>query len=162
MRTDKTSHPKAGGASDRDDRVMKIGELARATGSTRATIRFYEKEGLMPAPARSDSNYRWYGRRHLERLRFVRNCRALAMNHDEIRALLALIDRPRKDCDEIDALLEAHIRHVEVRLSELERLHRQLSALQGRCERRERVEHCGIIEGLFEMAPAAGSLPHPD
>ena len=58
---------------------MRIGELATATGTTVETIRYYEKEGLLPAPERGLNNYRSYGPLQLERLRLIRNCRALDM-----------------------------------------------------------------------------------
>src|SRR5690606_14867068 len=81
---------------------MKIGELARAARCSTETVRFYEKAGLLPEPARSGGNYRQYGPAHLERLRFIRNCRGLDMAHDEIRALLGMIDHPARDCGAIN------------------------------------------------------------
>ena len=77
---------------------MKIGELAQVGQCTVETVRYYEKEGLLPAPARTAGNFRQYGPIHVERLRFIRNCRALDMTHDEIRALLVLIEQPASDC----------------------------------------------------------------
>ena len=67
---------------------MKIGELAAATGTPIETIRYYEREGLLPAPDRTVGNFRIYDETHLSRLEFVRHCRALDMNLDEIRVLL--------------------------------------------------------------------------
>ena len=69
---------------------MKIGELAEATGTQIETIRYYEREGLLPEPGRSTGNYRIYDRVHADRLSFIRHCRALDMNLDEIRVLLRL------------------------------------------------------------------------
>ncbi|WP_299261360.1 Cd(II)/Pb(II)-responsive transcriptional regulator [uncultured Kushneria sp.] len=131
---------------------MKIGELAKETGCSSQTIRFYEREGLLPAPHRSESNYRHYGQKHLKRLSFIRNCRALAMSHAEIHALLALVDDPRGDCQAIDVLLGEHIQHVEVRLEELSQLHGQLRSLQEKCSHASRVGDCGIVHGLEEMS----------
>ena len=65
---------------------MKIGALAEATGTPVETIRFYEREGLLPPPARAENNYRLYLPIHVERLAFVRQCRGLDMTLDEIRA----------------------------------------------------------------------------
>ena len=73
---------------------MKIGILAEATGTPVETIRFYEREGLLPPPARAENNYRMYLPVHVERLAFVRQCRNLDMTLDEIRALLALRESP--------------------------------------------------------------------
>ncbi|MDY0310342.1 MAG: Cd(II)/Pb(II)-responsive transcriptional regulator [Castellaniella sp.] len=139
---------------------MKIGALARAARCSTETIRFYEKAGLLPAPARSESNYRQYGPAHLERLRFIRNCRGLDMAHDEIRALLGMIDRPARDCGAINQLLDEHIAHVDVRLRELRDLQRQLVGLREQCRAEQAVDACGIVQGLARMemdGPARGT-----
>ena len=73
---------------------MKIGELARLAGSNVETIRYYEREGLLPKPGRSEGNYRIYGPMHLERLTFIRHCRGLDMTLDEIRTLLHFKESP--------------------------------------------------------------------
>ncbi len=69
---------------------MKIGELAKLTDCQVETIRYYEKENLLPEPARSEGNYRLYTQAHVERLTFIRNCRSLDMTLEEIRSLLSL------------------------------------------------------------------------
>ncbi len=136
---------------------MKIGELAKAAHCTTETIRFYEKEGLMPDAQRTAANYRSYGAPHIERLRFIRNCRALDMTHDEIRALLRLMDHGSDRCESIDALLDAHIGHVDTRLAELEQLKAQLIGLREQCNGSGTVEACGIVQGLAAME----TLPAP-
>ncbi|MGB3835503.1 Cd(II)/Pb(II)-responsive transcriptional regulator [Castellaniella sp.] len=130
---------------------MKIGELAQATNCPTETIRFYEKSGLLPEPGRTPGNYRQYGAAHLERLRFIRNCRSLDMAHDEIRALLGMIDYPARDCGDINQLLDEHIAHVQVRLRELEDLRGQLLRLRGQCQIEQAVDSCGIVQGLSRM-----------
>lgn len=100
---------------------IKIGELAKRTESTVETIRYYEKEGLLTEPYRSDGNYRLYGEEHIERLQFIRHCRTLDMALDEVRTLLKHRDFPNEDCGDVNALLDDHIRAVEVRVEELDR-----------------------------------------
>jgi Cd(II)/Pb(II)-responsive transcriptional regulator len=117
---------------------MKIGELAKAARCTVETVRYYEKEGLLSKPDRTAGNYRSYGAAHLERLCFIRNCRALDMSHEEIRALLGAMDRPSADCSPINVLLDRHIAHVDRRISELVRLKEQLTVLRGDVRRRIR------------------------
>ena len=68
--------------------TIKIGELARRTECQVETIRYYEKEGLLPEPTRSRGNYRLYGEAQVERLQFIRHCRSLDMTLGEVRALL--------------------------------------------------------------------------
>ena len=130
---------------------MKIGELARISRCTVETVRYYEKEGLLPAPERTTGNYRSYGAAHLERLRFIRNCRALDMTHDEVRALLGLVDQPANDCGGVNRVLDEHIAHVEVRIKELKQLKQQLVALRQSCHGEQSVIACGIVQGLATM-----------
>ena len=73
---------------------MKIGELSKATGTNIETIRYYERIGLLSAPARTDANYRSYGPDHRSRLSFVRHSRELGFTIEEIRSLLDLSDHP--------------------------------------------------------------------
>ncbi|ARP86988.1 Cd(II)/Pb(II)-responsive transcriptional regulator [Bordetella genomosp. 9] len=131
---------------------MKIGELAKAAGTTVETVRYYEKEGLLDAPTRGANNYRSYGPAHLERLRLIRNCRALDMAQDEIRGILALADSQEANCGPINDIFDEHIRHVDERIAELSHLKAQLSALRQRClSARPHAEDCGILHGLAEM-----------
>ncbi|MDB5732562.1 MAG: cadR [Variovorax sp.] len=139
---------------------MKIGELASAAKCSAETIRFYEKKGLLPEPGRTEGNYRSYGPPHVERLRFIRNCRALDMTHDEIRALLRAIDVPAQDCGAVNALLDAHIGHVEARIEELRQLQRQLGSLREQCQSKQAPDHCGILRGLAEMETEVGGERH--
>jgi Cd(II)/Pb(II)-responsive transcriptional regulator len=127
---------------------MRIGDLAQATLCPVETIRYYEREGLLPAPARSDGNYRLYGTQHVERLRFIRNCRSLDMTHDEIRTLLAFRDGPEEKCDEVNALLDEHIGHVAHRIRELKSLERELKQLRSQCYDIRTVSDCGIMQSL--------------
>lgn len=130
---------------------MRIGELAKAANCGTETIRFYEKEGLLPTPPRTEGNYRTYQAAHLERLRFIRNCRKLDMAHDEIRMLLAFMDMPLGDCAPVNTLLDEHIIHVDVRIAELQRLRSQLIGLRHQCATAKAMQECGIIHGLAAM-----------
>lgn len=123
---------------------MKIGALAEATGTPVETIRFYEREGLLPPPARADNNYRVYLPAHAERLAFIRQCRNLDMTLDEIRALIALRESPAQDCGEVNALLDEHIGHVAHRIRELRALEKDLKSLRA-----------------VRVAPRLGGLRHP-
>ncbi len=131
---------------------MKIGELAKAAGTTVETVRYYEKEGLLPEPDRGLNNYRSYGPPHMERLRLIRNCRALDMTQDEIRAILSLADDHRSGCGPINEIFDEHISHVDERIAELTQLKVQLSDLRQRCmSAKPQAEDCGILHGLSEM-----------
>lgn len=139
---------------------MKIGELARLADCTSETVRFYEKTGLLPPPQREANNYRSYGERHLERLRFIRNCRALDMTHEEIHQLLSLMADPQSDCGGVNQVLDAHISHVDARIAELVQLKEQLDELRQRCQQTQALDACGILQGLAEMETAARPERH--
>jgi Cd(II)/Pb(II)-responsive transcriptional regulator len=130
---------------------LKIGELAQVAHCTVETVRYYEKEGLLPAPARTPGNFRLYGPEHVERLRFIRNCRVLDMSHDEIHALQALADQPAGGCGAINDVFDQHIAHVDERIRELAQLKQQLAALRERCQSEQAVDACGILQGLAAM-----------
>ncbi len=138
---------------------MKIGELASATDTAIETIRFYEREALLPPPARSSGNFRLYETVHLERLQFIRHCRSLDMSLDEVRVLLQFKDRPDHDCGDVNALLEEHIDHVSRRIGELRSLERQLTELRERCGAARSVDQCGILSGLVEGAHEPSAMP---
>ncbi len=131
---------------------MKIGDLSRVTNTQIETIRYYEREGLLPIAPRSDGNYRIYGDEHAERLSFIRHCRGLDMTLDEIRVLLRFRDSPRENCGDVNALLDEHIGHVAERVSELRQLGRQLKSLREMCQSAQDAEHCGILTCLAEVA----------
>ncbi|MES2952187.1 MAG: Cd(II)/Pb(II)-responsive transcriptional regulator [Pseudomonadota bacterium] len=130
---------------------MKIGELAQLAQCTVETVRYYEKEGLLAEPARTAGNFRVYGPEHLERLRLIRNCRALDMSHEEIHALLKLASQAGDDCGAINAVFDQHITHVDERIRELTQLRQQLGTLRQRCHNDNAVDACGILKGLAAM-----------
>lgn len=136
---------------------MKIGEVARAADCTVETVRFYEREELLPDPARTGSNYRIYGEKHVERLLFIRYCRSLDMTLDEIRVLLHFMDAPSENCGEVNALLDEHIGHVALRIRELRKLETQLKNLRRLCKEEQDALHCGILNELTQHAYSAQS-----
>lgn len=130
---------------------MKIGELAHVALCTVETIRYYEKEALLPAPERTAGNFRVYGPEHVERLRFIRNCRALDMSHEEIHTLLGLADQAEQGCGAVNDVVDQHIAHVDERIRELTQLKLQLAALRQRCRSEQAVQSCGILQGIATM-----------
>ncbi|WP_422422017.1 Cd(II)/Pb(II)-responsive transcriptional regulator [Pseudomonas sp. GZD-222] len=125
---------------------MKIGELAKATDCAVETIRYYERENLLPEPARSEGNYRMYTQAHVERLTFIRNCRTLDMTLEEIRSLLRLRDSPDDQCESVNALIDEHIQHVNARIDGLQALQAQLLELRQHCHSKE--VQCSILQHL--------------
>ncbi len=127
---------------------MKIGELAQKTGMQVETIRYYEKQGLLPEIGRTGSNYRVYTDVHVDRLLFIRHCRSLDMTLDEIRILLHFKDMPEESCDRVNALLDEHIGHVAERIRDLKKLEKQLKMLRESCHEAKDTASCGILNAL--------------
>ncbi len=126
---------------------MKIGDLARATGTRVETIRYYEAEGLLPAPARSGGNYRIYERAHLDRLSFIRRSRDLGFTLDQVRALLRLADDREAPCGDVDALARAHVEEIDRKLADLQALRSELVRRLDSCSG-PTIADCRIIEAL--------------
>ena len=132
--------------------MMRIGELGKKADCLVQTVRFYESEGLLPEPARSEGNFRLYDEVHLQRLLFIRRCRAKDMTLDEIRQLLNLRDRPELGCGEVNALVDAHIAQVRSKMKELRALERELMDLRRSCDSARTSRECGILNSLAEPA----------
>lgn len=130
--------------------VHRIGETAKRCGVTAANIRYYEAQGLLPAPPRSDGDYRLYSEADVHRLRFIRLCRALDMSLDEVRTLVGLDLNNKSDCATARSALDAHLQHVRERLAELRSLERDLRGLRERCDGSD--DQCHIIEALHQRA----------
>ena len=127
--------------------ALTIGHLARETATKVETIRFYEKTGLLPAPARTSGNYRAYGVEHLNRLSFIRRARDLGFSLDQVRALLDLSDDRDRPCNAVDAIAKEHLAEVERKIADLSALRRELGAMIDQC-RCGTVAECRIIEAL--------------
>ena len=131
---------------------LKIGELAKLTGTLPETIRYYEREGLLAGSARSQGNYRLYTEAHLERLQFIRHCRSLDMTLEEIRTLLSFRDAPDENCSQVNLLLDEHIKHVSNRIEELKSLAQHLHRLRNLCRRTQAAKDCAILQSLGSSA----------
>jgi Cu(I)-responsive transcriptional regulator len=126
---------------------LTIGELARRTGTKVETIRYYERIGLLAAPARTAGNYRAYDAAHLNRLSFVRRSRDLGFSLDQVRALLDLSDQRDRSCEAVDAIARDHLADVDRKIADLRALRRELDRMIHLCGCGT-VAECRIIEAL--------------
>lgn len=108
---------------------MKIQELAKITGVSTKTIRYYEEIGLLPAPARAENNYRQYSEQDVERVRLVVGARRLGLSLDEISEVLALRERRAAPCRALVERLEHKADEIAERIRELRRLESELRSL---------------------------------
>ena len=126
---------------------LSIGDLARETGAKAELIRWYEKQGLLPKPARSPSNYRRYGEASLIRLRFIRRARRLGFSLVHVRKLLALADDRGADCRAVDKLTGEHLVEIDCKIADLTVLRRELSQLLASCEGGA-IAGCRVLQAL--------------
>jgi len=101
--------------------MLKIGELARETGTTAPTIRYYEEIGLLPAPRRVRAQ-RHYGDSDVRRLTFIRRCREFGFPIEQVRILARLMQDDDRSCTEARELARAHLAAVREKLLELRAL----------------------------------------
>ncbi|HEV7257026.1 MAG TPA: helix-turn-helix domain-containing protein [Bosea sp. (in: a-proteobacteria)] len=134
------------------ERVVSIGALAERTGVKVETIRYYEQVGLLPPPERSEGNQRRYGRRHVERLAFIKHARDLGFAVDAIRALLKLSDNPTMACDDAHAIAVAHLDEVRHKIARLRSLEKELERIAATCSGGVAACDCAIIEALADHA----------
>jgi DNA-binding transcriptional MerR regulator len=126
---------------------LTIGALAKATATKPETIRYYERIGLLPAPARSGANYRSYTDDDRKRLAFIRKSRALGFTIEQVRALLRLADRHAQSCAEVDRMAREHVHTIEAKIAALVALGDELRGLIAQC-RRGTISECRILEAL--------------
>ncbi len=132
---------------------MKIGELATATSTKVETVRYYEKIGLLPPPARTAANYRAYGAAHLARLSFIRRARDLGFALEAVRELLTLADDRSKSCEAVDSIARTHLTEIDRKIGDLNALRSELSRVLKSCSHNT-VAECKIIETLAPRAKA--------
>ncbi|MBL8308812.1 MAG: Cd(II)/Pb(II)-responsive transcriptional regulator [Burkholderiales bacterium] len=139
---------------------MRIGELAQAIGIDVETIRYYEKFGLLPAPAREANGYRRYGVPQLERLAFIRHCRALDMPLADVTRLFNFLDQPSRDCGDINTLVDEQLARVQARLRSMRALEKQLTTLRKQCTAPHTANKCGILQELVSAAHGEACVCH--
>jgi DNA-binding transcriptional MerR regulator len=129
---------------------MRIGEIAGRAGVPAKTIRFWEDQGLLPAPARTAAGYRDYGPAILERLAFIRHAQAAGLTLEHIRQVLGIRDGGQPPCVHVTGLIARRLGEVEARLAELARARDQLLLLAGRAAAQDPADcrgYCSIIGG---------------
>jgi MerR family mercuric resistance operon transcriptional regulator len=123
------------------------GQLANSSGVKGETIRYYEKCGLLGAPARTAGGHRIYTEEHVGQLKFIRRCRGLGFTINEIDGLLGLASALDKTCEQVRQTTAAHLNDVQNKIKDLRRMERTLKDLIGRCEDTSSPE-CPIIDVL--------------
>ena len=154
---------------------MKIGELAKRTGFSTKAIRYYELLRLLPEPDRTESGYRMYSQKDVERLEFIEKAKRLGFSLDDIRDILILNEQQEQPCVHVLALLDQKLKQVDDVLRDLKAFRKELARL--RKESAEQLERlpadaaiCGIVErgvhargetalAWLEFRPGKGAIP---
>jgi MerR family copper efflux transcriptional regulator len=126
---------------------MNISDVAKKTGLTSKTIRFYEEKALITAPIRSDNGYRHYSAKHDEELTLLRQARQVGFNLDECRELVALFNDPARHSADVKARTLQKVAEIEKHISELGNMRQRLLTLAEQCPGDEGAE-CPIINNL--------------
>ncbi len=128
---------------------MRIGELATTAGVTPDTIRYYEREGLLPSPPRTESGYRDYGPGVMEDLLFIKKAQALGLKLSAVREVLEISSGGKPPCEHVRATISARLAEVERRLRELRALRLTLREALERVDRAPKPKagcRCAVIE----------------
>ncbi len=129
---------------------MNIGQLARQAGVPIDTVRYYERQQLLPTAQRSPAGYRIFDQGALQRLRFIRRAKALGFTLEEIAGLLALSARSDQDMSDVRSAAAARLADVDQRLRELQRMRGALSQLIQACPGHGQLASCPIMAALQE------------
>lgn len=128
---------------------LGIGSLSKQTGCNIETIRYYEREGLLPEPPRSEGGHRQYDDTHLKRLTFIRRSRELGFTLQEVRGLLRIVDGEHYTCAEVKTVTLDHLADIRGKLADLKKLEKVLKELAAQCAG-DQTPDCPIVEALFE------------
>ena len=125
-----------------------IGQLAKRAGVGIETVRFYEREGLIPEPPRRPSGYRDYPSDTVTRIVFIRRAKELGFSLKEINELLDFRVRPRRSCASVQRSAEAKIADIDGKIANLQRMRRALKDLTRACKDRTPTTECPILSSL--------------
>jgi MerR family transcriptional regulator, copper efflux regulator len=130
--------------------ILTIGEIARRTDVSADTIRYYERQGLIPDPARTDGGYRNYPPETIARLKFIRRAKRLGFSLREIQDLLSLSEDSAATASDIKQRAEAKLVEIEAQISDLRRMQTALSQLTRACPGSGVKERCPILHALTD------------
>ncbi|MEO7725966.1 MAG: MerR family DNA-binding protein [Burkholderiales bacterium] len=132
----------------RSPQSLTIGKVADQGGVNVQTIRYYERRGLLPKPARTAAGYRKYSDDAVRRLRFIRQAQALGFSLIEIEELLSLRMQPGTTCGDIRQHARQKMAAVDNKITELQRIKDALCALAMACQGKGPTSECPILEAL--------------
>lgn len=133
--------------------TLKSGELAKRASVNSETLRYYEREGLLPEPERTESGYRLYAEEDVKRVRFIKRAQELGFSLKEIKELLALKLDATRSAREVKRLAEQKVLDIEEKITTLQAMKETLQELARACSGKGSVDHCPILSCLDECIP---------
>lgn len=130
--------------------TLTIGQVARQAGIGVETVRYYEREGLIPPPPRSASGYRHYPADSVRRLAFIRQAKALGFSLTDIRELLALKADPEASSEPVKQLAQAKLSEIREKIATLQRMQATLEHLVNECPGHVPTAECPILDALSD------------
>jgi MerR family mercuric resistance operon transcriptional regulator len=130
------------------EQALKIGQLAQRASVNLQTIRYYEREGLLPEPPRLSSGYRLYSDSMVRRVRFIKRAQEIGFSLAEIRELLSLRADERRERNEVRAIAQAKLADIEDKMRTLEAMKAVLNRLTERCSGCGPMSECPILESI--------------
>ena len=131
---------------------MKIGEVAKLSGTGIETIRYYERQGLLLEPERRPSGYRQFDETTVERLSYIRQAKELGFTLAEIRELLEL-SFAHSDCSHIHQRAEDKIRDIENKIRSLQQMKRSLRKIVEHCKTHNLPADCPLVHTSQRRTP---------
>lgn len=128
--------------------TLRTGQVAKQAGVNVETLRFYEREGILPAPPRLESGYREYPDGTVELIRFVKRAQELGFALREIKEMLSLREVPQRAAKNASRLVEMKIAEIDSKIRDLEAIRTVLGTLQCDCQQRDTTAACPIIASL--------------
>lgn len=127
---------------------LTTGQLAKQGGVNLESIRFYEREGLLPKPPRTAGGYRVFGAGDVRRVQFIKRAQELGFSLREIKELLALRIEPGTSCADMRERAEAKLADIDKKVRDLQRMKKALARLATACPGRGAISDCPILESL--------------
>lgn len=127
---------------------LTIGQVAKRGEVNIETVRYYERQGLVPPPPRRESGYRQYPEDTVRRIRFIKRAQELGFSLKEIAGLLSLRVGPGTTCADVRRLAGVKIREIEEKMETLGKMKEVLTKLTAECEGRGPTSECPILEAL--------------
>lgn len=135
---------------------MTIGKLAKATGISAETIRYYERGGFLPSPDRLESGYRVYGSDSIQRVRFIKEAQALGFTLAEVSDLIGLTADEHADCAQVNEKATQKLQEINKKIKALKKIQGALKILSQRCPADEQpLSECSIVNHLYDIREMA-------